>query len=397
MVKSSKGVRPTARAAKKPVAPLPAKKRQASRGATRIAAGLARSEGLAPQEQALRAELLTWFDRHQRPLPWRRSRDPYGIWLSEVMLQQTQVQTVIPYWHRFLERFPTVHALANAPVDDVLSLWRGLGYYSRARNLHLAAKAISALGSFPRTATQLLELPGFGRYTAGAVASIGFGEAAPIVDGNVARVFSRLFLVEGVPGDRAREKTLWSLAEKWVQGPDPGNWNQALMELGALVCRPEAPSCLLCPVRSRCGALREARVDSLPPPRVRAARKRLELLVAVWRRGEQVLLARRSGRGLFGGLWELPSVSPAGEDASPLRELLGEVKVAPELCRVERTLTHRDLVLRLHLVTGSGEPQRLEGYDAIRWTSVAESTTLGMSTAMQKALVAAARAENGAR
>ncbi|MDQ3265105.1 MAG: A/G-specific adenine glycosylase [Myxococcota bacterium] len=351
-----------------------------------------RSVPLSSSEAVLRSLLLAWFDRHQRDLPWRRTRDPYAIWLSEVMLQQTRVQTVIPYWQRFLERFPTVNDLAEAPQDDVLSLWRGLGYYSRARNLHLAAKAISQQGSFPRTAEELGKLPGFGRYTAGAVASIGFGEAAPVVDGNVARVFARLFLVEGAPGERDREKALWSLAEQWVVGPRPGDWNQALMELGALICRPEAPTCLICPLRDRCGALQAGRVAELPPVRVRAARKRLELLVAVWRDGDKVLLARRAGGGLFGGLWELPSAEAITQDPAPLRALLGKVEVDPELCRVQRTLTHRDLVLRLHPVQGPRAPSDLEGYDALCWASPLESAQLGMSTAMHKALLAASEA-----
>lgn len=399
---------------KTPTASLPdrARPKGVRKGRAQVGPPEPRSIPLSSEQRVLRSLLLAWFDRHQRDLPWRRTRDPYAIWLSEVMLQQTQVQTVIPYWQRFLERFPTVIDLAEAPQDDVLSLWRGLGYYSRARNLHLAAKAISQRGAFPQTAEELGKLPGFGRYTAGAVASIGFGEAAPIVDGNVARVFARLFLVEGAPGEREREKALWALAEQWVVGPRPGDWNQALMELGALICRPESPTCLLCPLRDQCGALQAGRVAELPPVRVRAARKRLELLVAVWRDGDKVLLARRAGGGLFGGLWELPSVEASTEgaghlpedsraepaareragdavDSAPLRALLGKVEVDPELCRVQRTLTHRDLVMRLHPVRGRRPPTALEGYDALCWATPLESAQLGMSTAMHKAILAA--------
>jgi A/G-specific adenine glycosylase len=343
----------------------------------------------------LRAELLAWFDRHQRDLPWRSTSDPYAIWLSEVMLQQTQVSTVIPYWRRFLERFPNVHALAQAPLPDVLALWRGLGYYSRARNLHRAAQEIVARfgGRLPPTAAELLELPGFGRYTAGAVASIAFGEAAPLVDGNVARVLSRLFIVEGAPGDRAREARLWQLAEEWVAGERPGSWNQALMELGATVCRPEAPTCLLCPVRSYCRALAGDRTGDLPPPRQRAAPKRLALGVAVWERRGRFLLARREESGLFGGLWELPSVplraTTRGLNGAfariGLRMTLGE-----SLGVVRRTLTHRALELHLFRASGRANPRRALDYRELRWASLAEADALGMSTAMEKALELAA-------
>jgi A/G-specific adenine glycosylase len=343
----------------------------------------------------LRAELLAWFDRHRRDLPWRNTADPYAIWLSEVMLQQTQVATVIPYWRRFLERFPNVQALAAAQLPDVLALWRGLGYYSRARNLHRAAKEVASKhgGRLPSTAEQLLELPGFGRYTAGAVASIAFGEAAPLVDGNVARVLSRLFVVEGAPGDRQREARLWQLAEELVPGERPGAWNQALMELGATVCRPEGPTCLLCPVRAHCGALRQGRVDDLPPPRQRAAPKRLALAVAVWERRGSFLLARREESGLFGGLWEMPCV--------PLRASLRALSVAfarlglrltvgESLGVVRRTLTHRALELHLFRATGRAVPRRAVEYRELRWASLAEAEALGMSTAMEKALELAA-------
>src|SRR5262249_12966131 len=211
--------------------------------------------------QSLRRALLEWFDKHKPDLPWRRARDPSAIGLSEVMLQQTQVVPVLPYWHRFLKRFPTVQSLADAALPDVLAQWRGLGYYSRARHLHRAAQLIRARpDGFPTTAKELVQLPGFGRYTAGAVASIAFGEPVPVVDGNVARVLSRLFEVDGAPGDRRREKELWSIAEELVAGDRPGDLNQALMELGALICRVDEPTCLLCPVRPHCAALRSGRV-----------------------------------------------------------------------------------------------------------------------------------------
>src|SRR5690606_21752002 len=219
---------------------------------------------LAPS-RALRSALLRWFAHAKRPLPWRETSDPYAIWVSEVMLQQTQVSVVRPYSPAFLERFPPVTARAEAPLERVLEAWKGLGYYGRARNLHRAARVIVAehAGLLPDTLEGLKALPGFGPYTAGAVASIAFGLEAPIVDGNVARVFSRLFELDGLPGDRAREKQLWALAGQLVKGRSPGDLNQSLMELGATVCKPEAPTCPGCPVRAHCGALANGRVHEL--------------------------------------------------------------------------------------------------------------------------------------
>jgi A/G-specific adenine glycosylase len=338
-------------------------------------------------DPALRPELLRWFDENRRDLPWRRTRDPYAIWLSEVMLQQTQVATVIPYFERFLARFPSVRTLAAAPLDEVLTHWRGLGYYARARNLHRAAQAIVERhgGALPGDLDALADLPGFGRYTVGAVGSIAFGLPAPLVDGNVARVLSRLMCVEGAPGDKQREATLWELAGALVRGERPGDLNQALMELGAIVCRPEAPLCLLCPARAHCRALAQGRVDELPPRRVRPERKRLTVAAAVWREGESVLLGRRGARGLFGGLWELPTIELTGGELP--RSLFG-AKVRAFLGEVERTLTHREL--RIQLYSLSGQPgEALDGYEALRWVPEGELSAVGISTAMQKAIALA--------
>lgn len=348
-----------------------------------------------PAPAPLHRALLAWFDREQRPLPWRATRDPYGIWVSEVMLQQTQVERVIPYWARFLERFPTVVELAAAPLADVLAAWRGLGYYSRARNLHRAAQAVVQEHgtALPATLEALLALPGFGRYTAGAVASIAFGQVAPLVDGNVARVLARLLEIEGRPPDRAREAALWTAAGHLVHRQRPGDWNQALMELGATVCLPRNPLCLLCPVRAHCRALATDRVEELPAPRKAPPRKRLELAVLVSRRGDRVLLARREEAGLFGGLWEMPMTPcvPGGSQEPALRTLVGpRALIGPELTVIERTLTHRDLVLRLFPAEA---PARLgpppAGYLEWRWVDASELPSLGISSAMEEALAEA--------
>jgi A/G-specific adenine glycosylase len=348
---------------------------------------------------AVRAPLLAWFDVHQRDLPWRRSRDPYGIWVSEVMLQQTQVSTVIPYWRRFLERFPTIGALAAAPLSEVLSLWRGLGYYARARNLHRAAKAVVLEhgGALPSDPESLGKLPGFGRYTTGAVASIAFGKELPVVDGNVARLLSRLFAVEGTPGDARREARLWRLAGELAVGERPGDLNQALMELGALICKAEDPSCLLCPLRQSCVALRSGRISELPPARPRTPRKHLRMAVAVCRRSGDLLLGMREEKGLFGGLWELPCAELApraglSQVMSALRGALGaSIRLGESLGSVRRTLTHRELELQLYRVTARSEPRPSARYQEFRWVSAADAQKLGMSTAMQRALELASR------
>ena len=309
------------------------------------------------------------------------------------MLQQTQVSTVIPYWRRFIERFPEVASLAEAEVPEVLALWRGLGYYARARNLHRAAKEIVARhgGALPSTARELLALPGFGRYTAGAVASIAFGQAAPLVDGNVARVLARVFEVEGAPGDRPRERQLWAIAAELVDAARPGDFNQALMELGATVCRSENPSCGTCPIGQHCRALAADRVRELPPPRVRPEKRPLRMAVAVWRRGEAILLARRAERGLFGGLWELPAVELGADGdrravARAFRSLFGPVAVGEPLGTVKRTLTHRSLTLDLFEIKGRFAPRENAAICEWRWARPSEISALGMSTAMERAL-----------
>jgi A/G-specific adenine glycosylase len=350
-------------------------------------------------DAALRRALLDWYEKEARDLPWRKRRDAYAIWVSEVMLQQTQVAVVLRYWAPFLDAFPTLEQLAKAPLDAVLAAWSGLGYYARARNLHRAARAVVEVhaGSLPASASALSKLPGFGRYTVGAVASIAFGLAEPVVDGNVARVLSRLFAVSGRPGEAAREERLWALAEALVRGERPGDWNQALMELGATLCRAAHPSCLLCPVRAQCQALALGLVDALPPPRAAAPKRALRLAVAVARRRGRILLACRPARGLFGGLWELPSVEVDGaadSEALPaaLASLLGPgTRVGLPLGQVHRTLTHRELTLCLFAVTAPSRPRRGE-YRALRWVNAQEASTLGVSAAT---LAALAQAEAG--
>ncbi|MBI3289571.1 MAG: A/G-specific adenine glycosylase, partial [Elusimicrobia bacterium] len=220
---------------------------------------------------SLAADLLRWYRAAKRDMPWRRDPTPYRVWISEIMLQQTTVAAVTPKYDLFLRRFPSVSALAAAPEEEVLKHWAGLGYYSRARNLRRAALAIVADhgGRFPSDFDALLALPGVGRYTAGAILSIAFAKPYPLVDGNVVRVFSRLFAMEGRAKDAAFVKKMWPLAESLVPRRNPGDWNQALMELGATICSPESPACGACPVSRRCLAFNQGRPDRLPLPEAR--------------------------------------------------------------------------------------------------------------------------------
>src|SRR5260221_10280740 len=238
--------------------------------------------------------LLQWFRQFQRDLPWRRTKDPYRIWLSEIMLQQTRVAAVIPYYERFLERFPDVHALARAPQEDVLRLWSGLGYYSRARNLQRAAQEIVAKhdGVFPRTEKEALALPGIGRYTAAAILSIAYGAKHAVLDGNVARVLARIFAVQGDLRDAKRWQSLQQSADALLDAKSPSDWNQAMMELGATLCTPQSPQCLLCPVTQFCQARKLGIADSLPARRKKRATEVITLAAAVLldSRGRTLLL-----------------------------------------------------------------------------------------------------------
>ena len=267
-------------------------------------------------------KIIAWQRRHGRnDLPWQGTRDPYRVWLSEVMLQQTQVAAVIPYYERFLERYPAVEALAAAREDDVLRLWSGLGYYARGRNLLLAAKAVAGRGAFPDTPDSLGELPGIGRSTAAAIAVFAFGRRAAILDGNVKRLLSRVFAVES-------EAELWALAERLLPTQDLQTYTQALMDLGSLVCTRSAPKCAACPVAAQCIARKEKRIHELPVPR---ARKTLPTRRATWFvfiHDGAVLLERRPSRGLWGGLWTFPET-----------KVLKSAKAA-KLAPIEHGFTH---------------------------------------------------------
>ncbi len=335
----------------------------------------------AKQRTSARERLLAWFRANARPLPWRETSDPYAIWVSEVMLQQTRVETVLRYFDRFLARFPTAHSLAAASEDDVLSMWSGLGYYRRARLLHEGVKAVVARhdGRVPQDAEARRALPGVGRYTAGAIGSIAFGLREPIVDGNVARVLSRLDVIEDAIGTPNSERALWAEASAWADHDDPGAVNQALMELGATICAPRSPRCGECPVRASCGARRADRVEELPVPRVKKAPKDVSVvaLVARDRRGRALLVKRDAsdqpglfGGDLFKGLWSVPMQE--GEGRGVARELADAHGASLSLSRARElvhVLTHRRLHVNVHqagLSEARGasrliDPEALEG------------------------------------
>lgn len=247
-------------------------------------------------------------------LPWQKRMDPYRVWLSEIMLQQTQVATVIPYYRRFLARFPDVASLAAAPAEDVMALWSGLGYYARARNLRRAAQTIVAHhgGRFPRRIEDIEALPGIGRSTAAAIAVFAFGARAAILDGNVKRVLARVFCIDGFPGDKAVEARLWALAESLLPGRDLVAYTQGLMDLGATLCAPSKPRCGVCPLAARCVARRENRVAELPTPRAKRSVPQRAVTVLVLLNSGDVLLERRPPRGIWGGLLSLPEL-PEGK------------------------------------------------------------------------------------
>jgi A/G-specific adenine glycosylase len=341
----------------------------------------------------VRSALLRWFAVHARDLPWRRTTDPYAIWVSEIMLQQTRVQAATTYYERFLRRLPTVERLARAPLDTVLKLWEGLGYYSRARNLQRAAQEIVTRfdGYLPETKEELLTLPGIGRYTAGAIASIAFNRREPVVDGNVTRVLCRIFRLAGNPKNSAVQRRIWSLAEALLPRRHVGQFNQALMELGAEVCTPRNPHCDDCPVQRVCEARLHNEQGRFP---TRTARKRLPshiVAVGVIHRHGRILIDQRRPAGLLGGLWEFPGGKkrPGESLAAALRreireELAIEVRVERPLAVVDHTYSHFRVRIHAFECTWlSGTPRCLT-CAAFKWVRPADLGRYAFPTANHK-------------
>jgi A/G-specific adenine glycosylase len=321
-----------------------------------------------PALTRFRKNLLAWFSQFQRDLPWRQSKDAYRIWLSEIMLQQTRVAAAIPYYHRFLERFPDVRSLAEAPEDEVLRLWSGLGYYSRARNLQKAAHQIIALhnGVFPSAETEALALPGIGQYTAAAILSIAHGQKLAVLDGNVARVLARLLAIRGDLRANGRWRQLQQTADALLARNAPGDWNQAMMELGAILCTPKSPQCLLCPVNNFCQARKLGLADTIPVKRKKRSTVKLRLVAAVLvdPQGRTLLLpppkpeagvARKADVGaLVSRMWHFPTIEIRRDAPIDLRDYLqdslwGGRKISSTFeltLKVRHAVTYRAITLQ---------------------------------------------------
>jgi len=347
-------------------------------------------------QPAITSKLLRWYNRNSRDLPWRHTRDPYAIWVSEIMLQQTQVDTVIPYYRRFLARFPSVNDLAEARPDEVLKLWENLGYYSRARNLHAAAKAIVAhcQGALPQNRKDLLALPGIGEYTASAILSIAFTKPFAAIDGNVSRVISRLFALRRPLGSPESREQIRDQVNHLLNKKRPGQFNQAMMDLGATVCTPRTPSCLSCPVMGSCKAKALGLQEQLPVPPKRHALSHKHMIAAILLdRKKRVLVLRRPASGLLGGLWRFPGgeigARESGKNAvaRTVREELGlTIRVKEEVALIKHAYTH--FRATFHVYRCSLVPGTPTSYGGLKWkwVSAEELRRLALSKAERKIL-----------
>ena len=336
------------------------------------------------------AALLAWYDANRRPLPWRGDRSPYEIWVSEIMLQQTRVETVLPFYARFLARFPTVSALAAASEEEVLALWSGLGYYRRARSLHAAARQVEAAGGeVPSSAEELRRLPGVGPYTAAAIASLAFGLPEPVLDGNVERVLSRYRRVGEPVRSAAGKRRLLGIARDLLDRDRPGDFNQALMELGARVCTPRTPDCPSCPLAVDCEALSRDDVAAYPArTERRPPRKEARLLVVVRSRGKLLMSRRSADSERMPAMWELPWTDATTEPEEALAQRYGgRWAVGPASGRVRHSITSRSLEVAVHSATWL--PSEVAENGSLRWIDEGRLNDLPMSSLVGKALAEA--------
>jgi A/G-specific adenine glycosylase len=331
----------------------------------------------------LAAALIEWHERQGRhDLPWQKDRTSYRVWVSEIMLQQTQVATVIPYYERFMARFPTVTALAEAPIDDVLHLWTGLGYYARARNLHRAAVAIHTdfHGQFPKTFEGVASLPGIGRSTAGAILALSSGQRFPILDGNVKRVLARYFGVEGSTAEKSVQDRLWHLSDTCTPEERVDIYTQAIMDLGATVCTRHKPLCAYCPLAQGCYARATSRQGDLPTPRTsKGTRRSREIFMLVAMRGDgSVLLERRPESGIWGGLWCLPEFETASAASAYAGHTLKSAQAQPKpLSIVEHAFTHFDLVITPLLTRCAGYAGVMDSIPTL-WYNARDPARIGL-------------------
>lgn len=339
-----------------------------------------KKEQISDIPQEFRDALLTWFKKYQRKMPWRGIQDPYLIWVSEVMLQQTQVKKVVAYYERFIERFPNVQQLAAAPLQDVLKVWEGLGYYARARNLHKAAKIIveTFKGEIPSDYAAFRKLPGVGDYSAAAVQSIAFNAPYAAVDGNIKRVLARLFLMDEPVNEASSAKHFQQKADNLLDQKEPGLFNQAMMELGATVCRPQSPTCLVCPVNQFCEAFHAVRQDEFPRRIKRAKVPEHHIAAGVIYKESKVLIIQRPLDGLLGGLWEFPNgqigESETAEQAC-IRCIADVVNLSvtnlKSLTRVRHAFTHFKIVVDVFQCEYQSGEVTLNGPIDAKWVEVA--------------------------
>lgn len=333
--------------------------------------------------------VLEWFDQHGRhDLPWQQEKTPYHTWISEIMLQQTQVTTVIPYFERFIARFPTLTALASANIDEVLHLWTGLGYYARARNLHKAARIIQHehQGRFPDTQQTLEALPGIGRSTAGAILSIAFGQTATILDGNVKRVLARFYALQGWPGTSANQKQLWTLAEQNTPAQRNADYTQAMMDMGATLCTRSKPSCLICPVQAGCAAYKAGTPTAYPhpkPKRTLPVKRTYMLLIS--NPQQHILLEQRPPAGIWGGLWSLPEVTDL-RDITPATglQIPGEQIQVLEPIRHTFSHFHLDITPLKACVTTHTSPAVAD--KPTLWYNMQQPQPIGLAAPVKKLL-----------
>lgn len=349
-----------------------------------------------PKVSRLKENILLWYFRESRSLPWRGTTDPYAVWVSEVMLQQTQVETVIPYYNRFIKKFPSMHVLSEATQDEVLKAWENLGYYGRARNLHRTAKMVTMEmgGKLPETLEGLLGLPGIGPYIAAAILSIAYGKRIPAVDGNVCRVLSRILLLRLPVNRPSGQNRIRDIAASLLPETDPGQWNQALMDLGATICKPKHPLCEACPVQNECKARRQNLQEVLPVKEKRASKPHREMAAGiVWKPSGRFLIIKRPAKGLLGGLWGFPSAEKrSGEDPSEtlrrtlMRSLDIRVAIEAALKPLHHAYTHfRLTVYPYHCLLCEDKPLGKPDNDR-GWVSLSEVRHFALSKVDRKIL-----------
>jgi A/G-specific adenine glycosylase len=338
-------------------------------------------------EDKIQKNLLQWFKKNKRDLPWRKTKDPYAIWVSEIMLQQTQVPTVIPYYQKFLKSFPTIRQLAKSDLSKVLKIWEGMGYYSRARNLHRAAQIVlnHFHGIIPDTLEDLLSLPGIGRSTAGSILSFAFQKDAPILDGNAKRVLSRLFAVSGNPGERKTEQLLWKISESLIPKGFSNPFNQAIMDIGSLLCTPKDPQCPRCPLHRLCKGRVSGEPERFPSKSNKKKIPHIEAISAVIHMDGKVLLNQRPPAGLLGGLWEFPNWEIGEKRRLRLKlrnyikkEIGLNVNVNESIGTFHQTYSHFKLTLHVYRCAAMGKKKKG------RWVAVRNLDLLPMSRIHRK-------------